>query len=370
MRRRGGHNRNCDNSMTRPSLYGATDNIHSLSVDEELEPLELSKERKREFAFRRQSATRALAAMHPPRRTSAVLNTLFPETSNNKSYRKRTMTTATISTPPTNAPTAPQHKQKMHYNYSFWYTLLNPHSKQWQAVAFQHFIATVILLDVVMFIVSTDARVREPYNDWFTIAEGVVSTIFLTEYILRAAVCTEHPTYRHLHPMQARMRYLRTPAAVLDLVATAPFFVGRVTGVSNLPKLTSLRVVRLVRILRNSAVVRALDTVYRVIYYNAAILQVALLVCSILVLTTACMLYYLRPRSNSSSEVYLDELDEFHSIPATLYLSTLMLTGQGGPDANDLPWYTRAVVLLTAVFSVAMFAIPASMLTWGFEAGT
>ena len=44
-----------------------------------------------------------------------------------------------------------------------------------------------------------------------------------------------------------------------------------------------------------------------------------------------------------------------------------MLTGQGGPD-GDLPWYTKAVVILTGLFSIGMFAIPASMLTWGFEA--
>jgi hypothetical protein len=50
-----------------------------------------------------------------------------------------------------------------------------------------------------------------------------------------------------------------------------------------------------------------------------------------------------------------------------MYLSTMMLTGQGGPD-GDLPWYTSGVVLLTGVFSIGMFAIPASMLTWGFEA--
>ena len=50
-----------------------------------------------------------------------------------------------------------------------------------------------------------------------------------------------------------------------------------------------------------------------------------------------------------------------------MYLSTLMLTGQGGPE-GDLPWYTKGVVLLTGAFSIGMFAIPASMLTWGFEA--
>ena len=49
-------------------------------------------------------------------------------------------------------------------------------------------------------------------------------------------------------------------------------------------------------------------------------------------------------------------------------MSTLMLTGGGAPDTENLPFMTKAVVLLTSVFSVAMFAIPASMLTWGFEA--
>jgi len=60
---------------------------------------------------------------------------------------------------------------------------------------------------------------------------------------------------------------------------------------------------------------------------------------------------------------------QFQSILSTMYLSTMILTGQGGPDeAADLPWYTKAVVLLTSIVSVAMFAIPASMITWGFEA--
>ena len=76
-------------------------------------------------------------------------------------------------------------------------------------------------------------------------------------------------------------------------------------------------------------------------------------------MSTAILLYVLRPEH--------DEEHDFGSIAATLYLSTLMLTGQGGPG-GDLPWYTKSVVLLTSVFSVAIFAIPASMLTWGFEA--
>jgi hypothetical protein len=44
-----------------------------------------------------------------------------------------------------------------------------------------------------------------------------------------------------------------------------------------------------------------------------------------------------------------------------------MLTGQGTPT-GALPWYTKCIVVLTAIFSVPIFVIPAGMLTWGFEA--
>jgi len=76
-----------------------------------------------------------------------------------------------------------------------------------------------------------------------------------------------------------------------------------------------------------------------------------LLVCSV-------GLYYSRPP--------VDAKDNFHSILACLYLAVLMLTGQGEPD-GVMPWYTRVVISFTAIFAIAQFAIPASMLTWGFE---
>jgi len=50
-----------------------------------------------------------------------------------------------------------------------------------------------------------------------------------------------------------------------------------------------------------------------------------------------------------------------------MYLAILMLTGQGIPDGL-LPPATKVGVAITAFFSVAIFAIPAAMLAWGFEA--
>ena len=94
-------------------------------------------------------------------------------------------------------------------------------------------------------------------------------------------------------------------------------------------------------------------------WYNSEILGIALFIGCLLMMATSTLLWYLQPPDAAG--------DQFDSIPATFYLSILMLTGQGTPD-GVLPWYTKLVVMLTAVFSVPIFVIPSSMLTWGFEA--
>ena len=124
----------------------------------------------------------------------------------------------------------------------------------------------------------------------------------------------------------------------------------------NLPTLTYVRAFRLLRILKTEGFTEAIKSVVRVFRYNSEILYVAVCIGFLMVVVTSVLMYYLRPPNNP----------QFESLPATIYLSTLMLTGQGGPDPADekLPWYTCGVVLLTGIFSIGMFAIPASMLTW------
>ena len=254
----------------------------------------------------------------------------------------------------------PHHEPRKHGHHSFLYTMLSPHSKRWQAIFFKHFITAVILMDLILFILSTDEAFTYLSDRFYHAAEGIASTIFLFEYLGRVYTITEKKKYRELGPITGRLAYMRTFSAIIDLVAAIPFFLEIPTG-WHLPTLTYLRFIRLFRILKTEDYMRAFDAVYRVVYYNRQILYVACLVCISLVLVTSILLYYCRPQGDKVNPL-------FESLGDTMYMSTLMLTGGGGPDTEDLPWYTKAVVLLTSVFSVAMFAIFASMLTWGFEA--
>ena len=242
------------------------------------------------------------------------------------------------------------------HHHSWIYTMLNPRSTKPQAKLFKTFIATVIVVDLIFFILSTDPN----YSDYgiFRHVEAITSSIFLIEYMLRLLTCMESKSYQEYGPILGRLKYAITLGALIDALATFPFFIELCfRGTIELPTLTYVRIFRLLRILKTEAYAKAFDALWRVFYYNREILSVAGLVCLFLIVLTAVLLYYARPPPGKHK-------DEFGSIAATMYISTLMLTGQGGPDPENFPWYTRIVVLLTGVFSIAVFAIPASMLTW------
>jgi len=117
---------------------------------------------------------------------------------------------------------------------------------------------------------------------------------------------------------------------------------------------------QLVRLLKLPILWDSFRMLGRVLYFNHTILNNAFLVCFIMLLACSVVLFYLRP------PLVMDHIDNFSSILSCMYLSVLMLTGQGEPN-GQLPWYTRVIVSVTALFAIAQFAIPASMLTWGFE---
>eukprot|EP00944_MAST-04C_sp_MAST-4C-sp1_P015927 g15927.t1 len=247
--------------------------------------------------------------------------------------------------------------------YSFLYRILSGRSRMRSAIVFNRCLATLIVLCVAAFVLesvpafsSSKAAARAFYT-----FEAFASCIFLAEYLARLWTCVEARRYRMMSSWRARLCYVCTMRALVDLASCLPFFVE--LGGGELPTLTWLKAFRIFRILKSERYTRAFSSVYRVVWYNSEILGVALFIGLLLMMTTSTLLWYMAPKHNGTD----DDADDFSSIPATFYLSILMLTGQGTPT-GVLPWYTKVIVMLTAVFSVPIFVIPSSMLTWGFEA--
>jgi hypothetical protein len=272
-------------------------------------------------------------------------------------------------------PLNPQQQQQQ--QHSFWCSMVNPRSRQWQAVVYQNVLATIIGVDLTLLMLQSNNDGSPLHTYSITrILQGIVSGWLVLDYAVRVATIAQHKLYRRYGPLKSRLVYMLGSAtswmdACILVSSIIPQSVVRKTWLLRVVLLPASRLCRVARLCQIRAVARALDAGYRVVYYNAEILSVALLVCTCLTLGTAVLLYELRPpalAASGGSADTSDNHDDFASLAATLYLAIALLTGQGGPSSSDLPWYTKGVVVLTSLISVAVFAIPASMLNWGWEA--
>jgi len=246
------------------------------------------------------------------------------------------------------------------------YKMLSRHSHRPQAKVFRRLIATIVVVNLAALLVQTSPETGKHYAIEFQLIEGVSSWIFLVEYCMRVYVIPESKHYKNLTSSGARLRWMVTFESIIDVLSFLPWFIeafGTIimpTRKVELPTLTWLRVVRLFRLFKVPFISESMDIFARVIYYNSEILIVAGILCSVLVLILSVLLYMMAPQDVNS------HAEDYSSITACMYLAVMMLTGQGQPD-GVLPWYTKIVVCITCVFAVGLFAIQASMLTWGFE---
>jgi hypothetical protein len=132
-----------------------------------------SKERRRDCAARRQ--------LNPPRslaKSGSVFGTLFKEPQSTRYI------TQTISS-----------------RFLFVYTLLNPHSKRQTAVLFKLFITSIIIWDLLFYLLRPDRCIEQQYSNLFQPLEDIVSWICMAEYALRLFTCMENKKYRDHVPV-------------------------------------------------------------------------------------------------------------------------------------------------------------------------
>lgn len=210
-----------------PSEYGSTGGYQAVVDKAEASAFERPDLRK-EFSKRRSQRIKEHQKEQP------VFGTLFRRKAPSKNAPKSKSRENSFDIDPNDAGTneamqplkgrsAPSRKStKMHH--SFLYSMLSPHSKRWQAIAFKHFITLIIMTDLVLFILSTDETFLALSDEFYRKAEGFASTIFLLEYLGRVLTITEKQKYRAMGAVAGRLAYARTFSALIDLIAALPFF--------------------------------------------------------------------------------------------------------------------------------------------------
>jgi voltage-gated potassium channel len=153
--------------------------------------------------------------------------------------------------------------------------------------------------------------------------------------------------------LRARLRYVVSPLALIDLFAIAPAYFALFIAVD----LRWLRLFRLLRLFKLTRYWSALNLMYRVMRDEAQVIGAALfLLCVVMVLASGGI-YAFEHRAQP---------EEFGSVPAAMWWTVSTLTTVGYGDVVPVTGWGKVFGGLISLIGIGMVAFPAGILAAGF----
>jgi voltage-gated potassium channel len=187
----------------------------------------------------------------------------------------------------------------------------------------------------------------------FVFVEAFFALLFLAEYLTRVWVAGEDPRYAG---GLGRLRYARTPMAVVDLLAVAPYsLLAGTTDAFLLRVARLLRILRLARLGRFSQALRLFGVAVRSRRYE---LGLSAGLAMLILIFSSTLMYALEGESQP---------DAFGSIPRALWWSVATLTTVGYGDVYPVTVGGKLLAGVTAISAIGLIALPAGILAAAFS---
>jgi voltage-gated potassium channel len=215
-------------------------------------------------------------------------------------------------------------------------------------------IVSLVFLNVFAVVIQTEKTIAVEYNGLFVVLETISVAIFTIEYVLRIWICTVHRSFSK--PITGRLKYMFSPMAIIDLLAILPFYLLFFTIV-DFRFITILRFFRLLRIFKLRRYSHAMHTLGRVIVDKKEELIINFVTILVLLVLSSSLMYYIEHESQPK---------QFSSIPATMWWSVSTLTTVGYGDMVPVTPFGKLLSACIAMLGIAMFALPAALLSSGF----
>ena len=122
--------------------------------------------------------------------------------------------------------------------------LFNKDNSDGYSSVFEKTIIIIILVNAVVLLAETIPIIYDSRERQFHIFDVVSVAIFTVEYLLRLYVAPEDPDFNQ--GKLSRLRFIRSPYAIIDLVAILPFYLAAFFNLD----LRALRVLRLLRLFK------------------------------------------------------------------------------------------------------------------------
>ena len=217
---------------------------------------------------------------------------------------------------------------------------------------FDWFITTLILASVVsVFVVTFD--IPDWLNSFLSKFEVAAVAIFTVEYLLR--IWTADLLYKDRTPFMARLKYVVSAMAIVDLVAILPFYLPMFLPTSVLG-MRALRLVRLFRILKLNRYSDAMASIGRVIKEKQRELCGSFFFVALLMVISSLLMYAIE--HDAQPQVFKNAF-------SGLWWAVATLTTVGYGDIYPVTVMGRIIGAFIAILGIAAVAIPTGIISSG-----
>jgi voltage-gated potassium channel len=223
----------------------------------------------------------------------------------------------------------------------------------WKGRWFDIFMMVLIITNVIAVIIETIPGLNPVFLENLETFDTVSVIIFSIEYVTRIWVCTENQEEGFGHPVFGRLKHMVTPLALIDLIAIAPFYLAMFVTVD----FRFVRIFRMLRLLKLTRYSPAIETFAAVLTSQRRPLGAALLVMMMLLIFASSVVFMFEREAQTEA---------FASIPHAMWWGLATLTTVGYGDVTPITVGGKIFGAFIMVMGIAMFALPAGILTSGF----
>ena len=218
---------------------------------------------------------------------------------------------------------------------------------------FDIFIIVLILISVLSVFIMT-FQLPPRVSGFLNEVEKAAVIIFSVEYLLR--IWTADLLFPERSPLRARLKYMVSGMAVIDLLAILPFYLPMVLPV-DLLGIRAVRLVRLLRIFKLNRYSEALVSIGDVFKRKSREMCVSIFFVFILLTVASLLIYYAEHDAQP---------DKFSNAFSGLWWAVATLTTVGYGDIYPITVVGRILGAVIAIMGIGMVAIPTGILSAGF----
>ncbi|NBW01614.1 MAG: ion transporter [Betaproteobacteria bacterium] len=235
------------------------------------------------------------------------------------------------------------------------YALINPTDTSGKLHEyFDTLIVWWVLISVSAVILESVQMLEGVFHVEFVVLDAVAVMIFSIEYILRLYSCVEDPRFQGA--VSGRLRYAKSPIAVIDLLAIVPFYLEVL--LHSIVDLRFLRIFRLMRLLKLTRYTQATGTLFKALKREWPIIAASTFIMLLLVVLTASLGYLFEHEAQP---------DKFENIPQSIYWAVVTLASVGYGDISPVTPVGRLMTMIMALVGIGIFAVPAAILSTAFN---